>query len=159
MDAINYIALSFATAKPGSPKSRFRRICWLYHYLKTNSAPITAPFTWALWHAGVTRFADRGPCRTQINWITKIVAEVEGSRVADQLLTSPSYRAKRNETFSTYMAREAVETEQQFGNIVRLDDAYWDQVPRDKMQEARPRRLGARPRRERLRFRARVEAA
>ena len=97
LEVIERLALSFALSPALLPRSALIQVYWCYTYLHRYGAPITPAISRALWHAGVVRYGGKGPAVTQVQWILKVVEEVEGKGVARMLLWNSKFRHHREQ--------------------------------------------------------------
>lgn len=82
---IEMIASSFAITPTLTPRQAYRKVRWCYLFLHRHGAPITPAITRALYHAGISRYKNRGLSPEQFDWIMKKVTEVEGKETATSL--------------------------------------------------------------------------
>ena len=105
LSIINTIALAFAKSDAITPRSALQKVYWCYIFLHRYGAPIEAPISRALWHAGVIRYGSDRVSKTQLLWIMRIVRKVEGKETARALLFNVGFRKHRADV----MERVAVE--------------------------------------------------
>lgn len=93
LNVTNAVAMAFAVSPAVGHRTALERVLWCYKFLSKHNAPIQAPITRALWHAGITRnpnYSDE-----QLRYILKMVKRVEGSEVAALLMRDPEFRKWR----------------------------------------------------------------
>ena len=98
LESINILAVACALSRSISDRQAFTKVQWCFQFLLDNKAPLQFPITRALWHAGVMRRGAACP-EPQLDWIARIVAQVEGPQVAQRLLYNANFRTQRAATF------------------------------------------------------------
>ena len=109
LSIVNTIALGFAKSDAIAPRSAFQKVYWCYIFLHRYGAPIEAPISRALWHAGVVRFGSDRVSKTQLLWILRVVREVEGKDTARALLFNAGFRKHRLEMMESVAAQSGID--------------------------------------------------
>ncbi|KAL2356278.1 hypothetical protein BJ546DRAFT_597511 [Cryomyces antarcticus] len=87
IDLIHLIAYAFADCPHLLPRVAFRRVYWLYRYLRARQAPLSSLLSRAFVRAGIIRPLQEGQWVSTVKcqWILCFVKTLEGEEIAEQM--------------------------------------------------------------------------
>lgn len=87
VDLMHLVALNFSRAEHITPRVAFRRVWECYRFLQDRGAPVSSIMTRAFVTAGITRYLQdyTTPPKAQVRYILRIVRDIEGIEVAEEL--------------------------------------------------------------------------